>query len=573
MTDETQTDTQPTPDEPVTTDAQKPAADPSPDTTGSQPQGSESTDTTGSDKTRRQIKIGSQKPGWVDETKKKRKETIVPVVPKPVHREQPREKFVTSADATQVASYGSDEEGSNTPTSPADMKSIAEAAAKTATQASAATQAGDSNDKPAADGANETPQDEVSKVSLDDIDLDMSDEDLEKEIAAAMGENVDGLLAGQVAGKSQEIEFDERYQATVLRIYRESVIFELPEQNNGAAPLKQFDDVPEPGAVLEVMAVGFNKAEQMYDLVVPGASVQVADWSDVQEGVVVEAKVTGHNKGGLECEINNIKGFIPASQISLYRIEDFSTMVEQTLQCVVTEANPERRNLVLSRRAVLEREREEEKEKLLAELAVGQTREGTVTRIQPFGAFVDLGGVDGLIHISQLSWDNIRHPSEVVKEGQQVRVRIERMDPETGKIGLSYKDLSHHPWEGIEGKYPQGNVVTGTVSKIMDFGAFVKLEAGVEGLVHISELSHKRVNRVSHVVEEGQRVEVKILTVDPDSQRISLSMKQAAGAPADGEAAQEDGEPIVKHDPKVPIKSLKGGKEGKSGGEQFGLKW
>lgn len=562
MTDETQSSDSPTtPEQTVQPPAQPAAA------------GDESTSNeSGVDKPRRQIKIGSQKPGWVDDSpKKKKKETIIPVVPKPVHKQQPREKFVSSSDATKSAYAPSEsEDDANKPSSPADMQALADETAKDATQTS--------ESKPSDDGlaqdenASATPDDAITKVSLDDIDLDMSDEDLEKEIAAAMGANVDGLLAGQVAGKSQEIELDQRYQATVLRIYRESVIFELPEQQNGAVPLKQFEEAPEPGAVLEVTAVGFNRAEQMYDLIVPGASVQVSDWSDVEEGVVVEAKVTGHNKGGLECEINNIRGFIPASQASLFRVEDFSTMVDQTLRCVVTEANPERRNLVLSHRAVLEREREAEKEKLLSELAVGQTREGTVTRIQPFGAFVDLGGIDGLIHISQLSWDNIRHPSEVVKEGQQVRVRIERMDPETGKIGLSYKDLSHHPWEGIEGKYPMGNVVTGTVSKIMEFGAFVKLEAGVEGLVHISELSHKRVNRVSHVVEEGQRVEVKILTVDPDSQRISLSMKQAAGA-SEGEGAGEDDEPIVKHDPKVPIKSLKGGKGGKSGGEQFGLKW
>jgi len=206
-------------------------------------------------------------------------------------------------------------------------------------------------------------------------------------------------------------------------------------------------------------------------------------------------------------------------------------------------------------------------------LAIGQTHEGTVTRIQKFGAFVDIGGIDGLIHISQLSWDNIRHPSEVVAEGQQVKVRIEKLDVESGKIGLSYRDLSHHPWEGIESKYPVNETVTGTVSKIMDFGAFVKLEPGVEGLVHISELSHKRVNKVHHVVEEGQRVEAKVMSIDTDAQRIGLSMK-ATQASAESSDSEETDEPLVKHVPKTPTKMLKGGTTGKqSDGDQFGLKW
>jgi small subunit ribosomal protein S1 len=403
-----------------------------------------------------------------------------------------------------------------------------------------------------------------------------SDQDLEDEIAAAMGDSIEDLMAGQVEQKADEqsIEIEERYVAVVAKIHRDSVLVELPGQQNGVIPLKQFEELPEVGSQLEVVVVGFSAAEQLYDVIVPGASVDVADWSDLAEGVVVDAKITGHNKGGLECEINRIRGFIPASQVSLYRVEDFSSFVDETMSCVVTEANEERGNLVLSRRAILEREREAAKEQLMAELAVGQTREGIVTRLQKFGAFVDLGGVDGLIHISQLSWDNIRDPSEVVEEGQKVKVRIEKIDPTTGKIGLSYRDLMHHPWEGIETKYHVGTVVTGTVSKLMEFGAFVKLESGVEGLVHISELSHKRVNRVSHVVEEGQRVEVKVLSVDAESQRISLSMKQVQESVDEGDAAGDTSdEPEIKHVPKTPVKSLKGGTTGSAGGEQFGLKW
>ena len=145
--------------------------------------------------------------------------------------------------------------------------------------------------------------------------------------------------------------------------------------------------------------------------------------------MVVEARVTGHNKGGLECEVNRLRGFIPASQISMYRVEDLAQFVDQKFACVITEANPEKRNLVLSRRAVLEREKAEAKEKLMAELEVGQVREATVRSLQSFGAFVDLGGVDGLIHISQLSWDRIKHASEVLEVGQKVKVKIQKIDP------------------------------------------------------------------------------------------------------------------------------------------------
>ena len=490
-------------------------------------------------KVKRVIKIGSQKPGYVPDPPKERKkqQPAAPTVPTPSHKQKTTPPPKEQTD------------------SPSD---IGEAQALAETVASKAT--------------SEALETDVAVQTTPDFDVEMSDEDLEKEIAMAMGESVEDLMAGQVAQQSTDIELDERYQATVIKIYRESVLFELPNQQNGAVPLKQFDEPPEPGTVMEVLVTGFSKAEQIHELVVPGASVDVLDWSDVQDGVVVQAKITGHNKGGLECEVNQIRGFIPASQVSMFRVEDFSTYVDQTLQCVVTEANPERRNLVLSHRAILEREREEAREKLLEELEIGQIREGTVTRLQNFGAFVDLGGIDGLIHISQLSWDNIRHPSEVVSEGQSVKVRIEKLDKETGKIGLSYRDLMHHPWEGIDSKYPIGAVVKGTVSKLMDFGAFVKLEAGIEGLVHISELSHKRVNRVSHVVEEGQRVEVKVLSVDQESQRISLSMKQAAGEPTEDDG-DEDVAETERHVPKLPPKSLKGGLGKSTGGDQFGLNW
>ena len=173
---------------------------------------------------------------------------------------------------------------------------------------------------------------------------------------------------------------------------------------------------------------------------------EVADWSQVAEGMLVEARVTGHNTGGLECEVNRIRGFIPISQIALYRVENLAEFVDQKFTCLVTEANPARQNLVLSRRAVLEREKEEARKALFESLAPGQIHEGVVRKFLDFGAFVDLGGVDGLLHVSQMGWGRIEHPRDVLQEGQTIRVRIEKVDQTTGKISLGYRDMLESPW-------------------------------------------------------------------------------------------------------------------------------
>ena len=329
---------------------------------------------------------------------------------------------------------------------------------------------------------------------------------------------------------------------------------------------------PEAGTQLKVIPTRYLVDDNLYEVSVPGASVEVQDWSDLSEGVTVEVRVTGHNKGGLECEVNHIRGFMPISQVSLYRVDDLEPFVGQTLQCLVTEANPDRRNLVLSHRAILEREKQASREKLLQELQVGQVCEGIVRRLQNFGAFVDLGGIDGLIHVSQLSWDRVGHPSDVLEEGQKVQVRIEKIDPATGKIGLSYRDLLEDPWQDAQTKYAAGSVVNGTVTKIMEFGAFVKLAPGVEGLVHISEIAHHRVHKVGAFLKEGQPVQVKILSVDPQNQRLSLSIKAAQAVPVEETAEEEEPELTTKvvPDRKEP---LQGGLGRKTGGDQFGLNW
>jgi small subunit ribosomal protein S1 len=403
-------------------------------------------------------------------------------------------------------------------------------------------------------------------------------EELEAEVAAALGDlSLDEIVARDLKTDASRLDNGSRHRAQVVDTHGDDVFFALGGKNQGVTSVRNFTEPPSVGDMVDVMVTGYSSEDNIYLLSVPGGAVVSGDWSDISEGSLVEARITGANTGGLECQVSSLRGFIPVSQISLYRVENTGEYVGQKLLCVVTEANERRGNLVLSRRAVLEREKEQSKQALLAELQPGQMREGTIRKLHDFGAFVDLGGVDGLIHISQLAWDRVKHPSEVVQEGQKVRVRVERIDEATGKISLSLKNPEEHPWANIEQRFPVGSTVKGPVSRIAQFGAFVRLAAGVEGLIHISELAHHKVFKVENVVKEGQEVECKVLEVDPEAQRMSLSLKAAIAKPQkEGDAAQEKEEPEEpRRELAVPKRGgpLKGGTARKSGGEQFGLRW
>jgi small subunit ribosomal protein S1 len=403
--------------------------------------------------------------------------------------------------------------------------------------------------------------------------------DLAQEYDEALGDvSLEELMAADhEATRQGVIEPDSRQTGRVVHVSREDVFVELGGREQGIAPLRQFVQPPEPGMAVEVVVNRYNAEEGLYELSLPEMAADVEDWSDLSEGMLVEARVTGHNSGGLECEVNHIRGFIPISQIALYRVEGLEEFVDQKFTCLVTEANPARRNLVLSRRAVLEREREEARKELFDSLQPGQIREGVVRKLMDFGAFVELGsGVDGLLHVSQLGWARVEHPREVLHEGQTLQVKIEKVDKETGRISLGYRDLLENPWTHAATKYPANTLVRGRVTKLMEFGAFVEVEPGVEGLVHISELSHKRVWRTSDVVHECDEVEVLVLSVDAEAQRMSLSMKQALPEPEPAKKEEsEPGEPAPppKKLRRKPGQPLKGGLGGPTGGERFGLRW
>ena len=392
--------------------------------------------------------------------------------------------------------------------------------------------------------------------------------DVEDELNRAMGDDsMDDLLGIEAKSDRPAFEPESLQSGRVAAIRRDDVFIEFGGREQGIVSLRLFDVPPRVGAEVQVVVQRLNPEDGLYELSLPNKAAQVDDWSDLTEGMLVDVRVTGHNAGGLECEVNHIRGFIPVSQIALYRVEDLAQFVDQRFTCTITEANPERRNLVLSRRAVLERQREQAREEMLHTLQPGQIRDGVVRKLMDFGAFVDLGGVDGLLHIS-------KHPSDVLHEGQQLKVRVDKVDTETGKISLAYRDLLESPWTAAAQKYPPNTVAPGVVTKLMDFGAFVELEPGIEGLIHISELSHKRVWRASDVVKEGQQIEVMVLSVDAQSQRMSLSMKELSAPPEPVKKPEDElaKTATTKKKPSKPAGPLLGGL-GRKNGNNFGLKW
>jgi small subunit ribosomal protein S1 len=316
-------------------------------------------------------------------------------------------------------------------------------------------------------------------------------------------------------------------------------------RGQGVIPILQFEGkTPKVGDEVEFDIEGYDAANGLLKLTMQGAAQVITDWSAVTTGMVVEARVTGVNKNrtGLLVEVNGLKGFMPISQIDLYRVEKPEDYINQRLKCVVSELNPAERNLVLSRRTLLEREREEQREQFWAGVEEGQVRTGIVRGLKPFGAFVDLGGADGLIPISELSWSRIGDPSEVVQIGQRVEVKIARLDREARKIGLSLKQLVRGPWDDFVTQNRTGTRLVGKVTRIAEFGAFVEVAPGIEGLIHVSELSTQRVRRVRDVLQEGQEVTVQVLSVDPENRRVSLSLKALTAELEAADLAAEEAE-------------------------------
>lgn len=251
-------------------------------------------------------------------------------------------------------------------------------------------------------------------------------------------------------------------------------------------------------------------------------------WEEIEAkyaaGEVVDATITNVVKGGLVADLG-IRAFIPASMVEDHFVKDFSKYKGQTLKCKIVEIEPSENRLILSHKVVAEEEKQKQKEAVFASIHKGDQIEGTVARLTNFGAFIDLGGVDGLVHVSEISHTHVAKPSDVLKVGEKVNVLVLSVDPASNRISLSIKDTLPGPWDDIEDKAPVDSVLTGTVKRLTSFGAFVELFPGVEGLVHISQISHKHIATPHEVLKEGEEVKVKVLEVSPENQRIALSIK------------------------------------------------
>lgn len=367
------------------------------------------------------------------------------------------------------------------------------------------------------------------------------DESLQREIEEALGgRSIEELLdeaapAGPRRG-APEVAPGQVRPGRVVAVDSQGVLVELGGKDQGVVALEQFEEAPEVGSEIELAVTRYDASEDLWVLSRRGA-VERATWDDLAEGQIVEAYVDKSNKGGLEVRFGGVTAFMPISQISIYRVEDAGEYVGKKLRCQVVEVDHRERRVIVSARAVMELEAEEARERLLAELQEGDVRDGIVRQVMPYGAFVDLGGVDGLVHVSQMSYARVEDPAEFAQPGQKVQVKVLKIDRDANRISLGMKQIAPDPWDAVEAKYPPGFLATGTIIKLADFGAFCQLEPGLDGLVPISEITWtKRLRHPSELLAVGQSVQAVVLQVEPDRRRLSLSIKQAQANPWAGVA-------------------------------------
>ena len=323
----------------------------------------------------------------------------------------------------------------------------------------------------------------------------------------------------------------------VLTITDQEVLVDIGFKSEGTIPLEEFSDPSEVkvGDKVEVFLDSIEDADGQLVLSKKKATFMRL-WDKVVEiqekGGTIEGKCVRRIKGGIVVDLMGVDAFLPGSQIDVKPIRDFDALIGQTFTFKVVKVNKLRKNIVVSRRALLEESMAEQREKVLVDLEKGQVRDGIVKNITDFGVFVDLGGVDGLLHINDLSWGRINHPSEVVKLDEKIKVMILDFNDAKDRISLGVKQLQPHPWQEIGEKYPEGSLTKGKIVSIADYGAFVELEKGVEGLIHVSEMSWTRHGiHPSKLVNVGEVIDVKILSVDKDKKRISLGLKQLTPDP------------------------------------------
>jgi small subunit ribosomal protein S1 len=401
------------------------------------------------------------------------------------------------------------------------------------------------------------------------------------EDTSVVGAPIEDLSGDELAKAYEESikEFDDGDVVTghVLRIDKDEILVDIGYKSEGVIPLKELsirhdvDPNEEVKIGEEIDALVLQKEDKDGRLILSKKRAQYEkSWGRIdqlrQSGESVIGTVIEVVKGGLIVDIG-LRGFLPASLVDIRRVGDLHPFVGQQLECKVIELDRNRNNVVLSRRAFLEETQAESRKELLASLKKGEIRRGSISSIVKFGAFVDLGGIDGLVHVSELSWKHVEEPGEVVTVGQEVDVEVLDVDLERERISLSLKSTQEDPWEAFARRNAPGDVLDGKITKLVSFGVFVEVGDGLEGLVHISELAYKHVEAPAEVVAVGDQVKVKVLDIDPKRRRISLSVKQTmeapegyepspvSAAPLSQEEFLTDAEPDISPEPEAEIEA------------------
>ena len=391
---------------------------------------------------------------------------------------------------------------------------------------------------------------EVSSPEVEDTTEAASDDVEELSMSEETGEHEAETDAEEDEGDEDEVSQEEMMsendiadlnkgqliEGTVVEINENGVYVDVNYKSDGFINLRELStsDVSDPHEVVElgeeIKAVVLTLEDEDGNLILSRRRAEEEEaWERIEESFendeVIEAEITKEVKGGLVADVG-LRGFIPASHVAIGYVEDLSQYVGEELRLKVIEVDRNNNNVVLSRKEVLQKEREKMKEETLSELEEGEKVTGRVTKLVDFGAFVDLGGIEGLLHISEMSWGRIGHPSDVLEEGEEIEVMVLEVDRDNERISLGLKQLLPDPWEEFAEKHYEGEIVTGKITKIVDFGAFMEIENGIEGLIHISQLSHRHVKTPDEVVEVEEERKAKIINIDPDDRRVGLSLKE-----------------------------------------------
>lgn len=381
--------------------------------------------------------------------------------------------------------------------------------------------------------------------------MDQNDARMEQEAQPElekMENNEANDMAALLEAEGLGIDFPrhgEIRDGVIASISQGQILVSVGAKSEGVISGKEYDQIPQED--LETMEVGqpikvyvLTPEDQHGNLVLSYTRAREAvSWEQAKELLESKesfnSKVIGYNKGGLIVPMGGLRGFVPASQISLSRRagvtgetpdQRWSAMVGDEIEVCVIEVDEERRRLILSERAASTETRESVKERLLDDIKEGEVRTGRVTSLADFGAFVNISGADGLVHLSEISWDRIQHPKEILKVGQEVKVKVISVDREKKRIGLSIRQLQQDPWSERVANYQVGQLVEGTITRLTKFGAFARLEEDLEGLIHISEISEKRIDHPKEVLHEGDAVTLRIIRVEPENHRIGLSLRR-----------------------------------------------